>query len=345
MDASTSKDQALVLPPVDNAAKAPIPAFVTRLVSGIGEGMLLIALTCFSYAAAYNYKLGTYFSYGLPKHLVSVDLNDCLRAGGAVFSSLFSIILLANVPFAMLNVIKLKGNWMKVVCFLTFTLYALYAILTSLFAVSWSSFVIGMGIFAGIMLVIFFLVAWMLKSKRKTSASEEVSDVYDIVRRNLGFELFAFVMLLPAMAFYAEKLGGANAEKQRDFFRLAGTKFVLIDSIQAGLICKTLREDETKLLPGFTLLSGDEITKSTFIPITLASWKLEAEPKTKAPSNAATPESKNMSVKTTISESPVEESTSKPAVEQNEGAKSESINSSDQKAPAATAPMNSQRQN
>jgi hypothetical protein len=337
MDSPHSKDQSITLqpslPPVDSAVKAPIPALVTRLVSGIGEGMLLIVLTCFSYAAAYNYKLGTYFAYGLPRQLVSVDLNDCLRAGGAVFSSLLSLMLFANIPFAMLNMIKFKRNWLKVVFFSALAIYALHAILSSLFAVSWSSFIIGLGIFAAFALVISLLVAWMLKSKRQTTASEEVPDVYDMVKRKLGVELFIFVMLLPAMAFYAEKLGSANAEKQKDFFRLAGTKLVLIDSIQVGLICKTLHEDETKLLPGFTLLTGDEITKSVFVPITLASWKFEAElkDKTLAPPNAPTPKSEDTPVKTTTSESPVKGATPKSMVEKNEDSKPESKNSSEQK--------------
>lgn len=273
-DASSHGEKSLA-----TTTDAPAHRMVRKLVSGLGEGGLLLLLTCLSYSLAYCYKLGQYRAFNLPSLLVSIDLNDCLRAGGAVLSGVFTMFLFLNAPFAVSNFITFKRVGWKYMCVSAVILFSIFTVLNALFEVSLTSFLIGLAITAGVVLLISGVAAILIKlNSKRQSDKREYNDLYDWLRQALGREMFFVVLLLPLIGLFVEKLGYSNSRKQKDFFQISDTHLILIDSTSVGLICKTLDADKATLTKGFTILSGGELEKVIFESRSLTAWNQDMEP-------------------------------------------------------------------
>lgn len=261
--------------------EVPALRIVRRLISGLGEGGVLLLLTCVSYGLAYCYKLGHYRAFDLPTFLVSIDIHDSLRAGGAILSGGITLFLFLNLPFVVVNFVRFKrAGWRYLIAAFAFV-FSLFSVLNALFDVSWTTFWIGFAIMSVILLSIFGLAALIIKFQSRSDAnSHEYNDLLDWLRQMVGREVFILLLMLPAIGFLVEKLGYSNARKQKDFSQLTNTKLVLIDSTPHGLLCKTLNENGAHFDNGFTLLSGDEVSKLTFGKLALPTWGEAKSPST-----------------------------------------------------------------
>lgn len=275
----------------NTTAEVPAYKIVRKLISGMGEGGLLLLLTCLSYSLAYCYKVGQYRAFNLPLFLVSIDLNDCLRAGTAILSGVFTLFIFLNIPFFARNFVTFKQVTWKYLCLFVLFLFSAYSILSILFEVPWASFLMGVAIVAVFLLVVIGTAELSLKFKSKSkSHTLEYNDLFDWLRQALGKEIFMFLMFLPAISFFVEKLGYSNARKQHDFFQISGTQLVLIDATSTGLICKSIEDGKSRLRGGFTILSGDELAKLTFENKSFTAWNQGTD-------NSASPTSKGADIK------------------------------------------------
>ncbi len=250
-----------------------------------GEGMIIVGLTVLSYFAAYWFKSGEYLAHGISLKLVRIELVDGLRAGGHLAMALALALLCYQTVLGARELVADAGRMIKTTLIGATILAVVYAFCWAVLGMDVSevssvlmSFALYLGGYAiSVWLIVFIVVCLCLGSKEgfrvvrdRMLARTKSSTLYQEMWADaLKAKVTIILLVSLVLAFFVCLYGFSSARRQLVFPRLEGTPYIVIDTLNDRLLCKSVNEKQDGLLPGFTLVPMREGEVMSFVSLKL----------------------------------------------------------------------------
>jgi hypothetical protein len=243
-----------------------LPFNYRSFLGNVSEGVVLLYLTVLCYMCAYTFKVGYFYNYSLPLEMISVDKEDCLKAG---FHLMIGVLGIGVSGLAALHIYK-HGGWRQ-----SKSLCAIFLIYPCTTAGTVAHFILPFGtlIWSIVGLYWLLLVAIILKGT-EDEARERIDEVMKLheeplkvfehtsieVRLILGSSSLALIFL-----FY----GFTTGYKERNYHFIKDSNEAVIMKLDEGYLFKSYDFKEEIWLPEVTVrgqdfLDGKELVRVNF---------------------------------------------------------------------------------
>lgn len=245
---------------------------------------MLVLLTALSYLTVYWFKLGTYAGLGISEKFVRIEFSDTLYAG-VVLSMYLALPLMLLFLARLVHEEVSHLRWVLrmgivVVAVLAaagyFKMYSggrhnmmIYGIVALCLALPCMALVSG---------IIAFPLILILKSPKKPAREVAAKILVNMASPDLYQEFLGgilrqkyLVVLIVALlsGIVVHRVGVAIAQHETTFTHIQNTPYVVIDTLNDRLLCKSVNEKQDGLLPGFTLVPMREGEAMSFVSLKL----------------------------------------------------------------------------
>ncbi|MES2599001.1 MAG: hypothetical protein V4662_26970 [Verrucomicrobiota bacterium] len=246
-----------------------------------------------SYFAAYWFKVGEYLAYDISPRLIRIELIDSLRAGGYLGIALALVLLCYQVVLGARELVADAGRLIRAALISGTILAAFYALGWALLGMKveeTTSLLMTGALYLGYVIVaavIIFIAMYLYVGRRdgfrvvtdRVITRSKSSEMYrEMLNEALRAKVTVTLVAASILAFFVYLYGFTSARRQTSFEQIQDTPYVVIDTFNDRLLCKSVNEKRDGLLPGFTLVPMKEGEAMSFVSLKLSKKDESASP-------------------------------------------------------------------